>query len=1483
LEGKNIKKRRKNTLKWFLFIVISVITIFTVVVNLTIFQSYLGRKVSEIVTNQIKTPIKIERVKLGHFLRIEMKNVRALDEYYDTLLKANKIAFTLSEIDRDSKIIRFSDLNAQDLHFHLIKHKGDSVLNIDYITERLKDTTSKDSWGFQFNELALSNSRFRLDDRNKAREYEKMDFSHLDAQDIDARIQNLSVINDTISAWVQSLDAMEQSGFVLNNLETHLSISPTGWKWDFVDIETPYSELSLDFVFDYYDYKDLSDFVNSVYISAALHDCSVSMTDMKYFIPPLEGINNTLKISGDIQGRIDDISSENMVINYGRGTRFLGDFAAKGLPDVENTFFDAQIREFTTNSADIQSVQLGENDTLILPEPLNKLERLTLKGAFLGEPLDFSSNAQLKSNLGDIQADITMAKDSAGRPHYNGSLSGDSLLLGVLAGMPEEFGSMNFNTQINGNGLGKDYQANLNGYVNNLHFRGNRFDSLSIYGEASSRRFSGNLRLRDDNLSFDFSGLADLRKSNARFDFSSNIQHADLRELKIVNRSDSLSKISADVKADFTGNHLDSISGYARISDLKYTQDNFVYRLDSLTVSSTTQKTKAEKSIKLRSDFMDGDVKGVFRPSTIVSSFTDLLHKYLPSLFTYDSVPPKNQNFTFDFHLKDMQGISQIFLPSVNVSRNSRIHGSYNSASGDILLETNIGTLSYNDIHLNEFRFHSTGKKDSYQTSVKADNIILKEYDEENIQSLGLEDFELSTSAKQDFLYYDLKWDDKGKPDKNKALVKGTFNFDSPSNFTHRITQSNIRINDTLWQVDRRNYISVTDSSTTFSEFSVFSDHQQLLLNGTLSDKPEDSLRIDFSKFDLSDFDMIYAASDMDVDGILNGYMQFSKLAGRTTYTGDINIDKLAFNGEKVGEASFYSAWVDSTEQLYVRGDVIYKGNAGQRKLLDLEGGYWPRPREKEDSLRFSADLNNFSIEALYPLLDDFLDNIDGWATGKVNLAGSTQRPALSGELNLTRGSLKMGYLNTTYYLADKIQLRNNAIVFDSVKIYDDKGNPATLDGKVTHNYFKDFALDLHLDTRNFAGLNTTRADNDLFYGKAFATGQVDVTGPVDDIQLNVAARTEPNTNIVIPISTAESVMENDFVIFVSNEETEEEQSLTFKELNFGGLNMNFSLEITPDAKADIILPFSMGRISGRGGGNLEMEITSSGEFNMYGDYIIEEGSFLFTLQNMLRRNFSIERGSTISWNGNPYNAILDISAVYKVRPTLNLPAAESYPELASERVPVNCIINLKDKLFNPNIKFDIALPSSDARVKEIVYSSIDTTNRAEMNRQMIYLLVLNSFSVSGYNNTFNTGLGASSLDLLSNQISSWLSQISQDLDIGINYRPGDTYTSEELAVALSTQLFNDRVSIDGNFGVTNMQEQSASRANNLVGDINIDVKITKDGRFRVKAFNQTNNVDLLDVGAPYTQGLGVFYRKEFDNLSELFRRKVKADAMRGE
>jgi hypothetical protein len=293
----------------------------------------------------------------------------------------------------------------------------------------------------------------------------------------------------------------------------------------------------------------------------------------------------------------------------------------------------------------------------------------------------------------------------------------------------------------------------------------------------------------------------------------------------------------------------------------------------------------------------------------------------------------------------------------------------------------------------------------------------------------------------------------------------------------------------------------------------------------------------------------------------------------------------------------------------------------------------------------------------------------------------------------------------------------------------------------------------------------------------------------------------------------------------------------------------------------------------------MKMYYNTVGDFTMFGDYVTNQGTFLFTLQNMINRNFNLLPGGTIRWSGDPYDADINMQAVYRTRVTLN-----SLPNISEDyrntRFPVDCILTLENSLMNPGISFGIRMPNVDEEVQRQVFSAIDTTNEVIMSRQMISLLVLNSFNFSPDQGTLASTLEASTFELLSNQLNSWLSQISKDFDIGVNYRPGDQLSSEELELALSTQLFDDRVVIDGNLGMLG-EHHAHQNASNIIGDINVEIKITRDGRFRVRAFNKYNHLDFSKrETAPYTQGVGAFYRREFDKLPDLWkpRRKLLYD-----
>jgi len=332
------------------------------------------------------------------------------------------------------------------------------------------------------------------------------------------------------------------------------------------------------------------------------------------------------------------------------------------------------------------------------------------------------------------------------------------------------------------------------------------------------------------------------------------------------------------------------------------------------------------------------------------------------------------------------------------------------------------------------------------------------------------------------------------------------------------------------------------------------------------------------------------------------------------------------------------------------------------------------------------------------------------------------------------------------------------------------------------------------------------------------------------------------------------------------------------------------NLTTTSEAKIQLLFNAAIGdAINGQGTGNLRFIYDKEGDFYIYGDYVIEKGDYMFVLQNVINRKFKIENGGTLTWNGDIYSAIVDLNAVYSLKTSVSDLLTSTGQGDNSRRIPVECRINLSKKLFNPTVKFDIAFPTADERTKDELQQFLSTQD--DINRQMLSLMVMGQFFTPEYmrgrqgqdiqSNSTNL-VGATTSDILSNQLSNWLSQISNDFDIGFKYRPSDQLNTNQMEVALSTQIFDNRVTINGNIG--NNSRLQTNTTNPVVGEVEVYVKLTKSGKLQLKAYNRAND-DLIYDTSLYKQGVGLTFKEEFDSLSDLFHfyksRKKKSGVLK--
>lgn len=1477
--GKIIKKAFK-VLKWMFLTSLIMLIVFFVLIQQASVQTRLARKAAAYLSRELSTQVYIEKLKVAFPLNIDIKNLGIEDRHGKPVLRTEGLQFSLGSLRFKAHNMKINRISLKNPEINLITYEGDSVMSFQFVLDYFSGTDTTDGtatpWAFRLMNAEINNATFSLHDYNTEPQAYGIDFNHLNLSNIYLTMSELSFANDSLLAHIHHLSANDQSGFVLNRLRTEFLLTPEGIFANDLIIQTPNSELLMNLAFLFEDFSAFSHFTSNIYMQAFILPSEFNMADLAYFAPELQGMDNRIAFEGQVSGEVKSLNIRNFALNFGSYTRFKGNISLDGLPNIKETFMHINARELSTHYMDLMKIKLpSANGTtrLNLPEEIRQLGHLRVNGRFTGFYYDFVSDGTFRTNQGSVTTDIMLKfNEETKQLDYAGALKTRRFNIGRLIGQEEWIGRLNMNARVDGKGrLPSSFDVKFTANLDSIEFKGNVLNSLNINGELADKRFNGSLKLQDELINLDFLGLFDLNNDPPVFNFTAELENAFVAGLNLLDR-DSTADLSAKLEFNFKGDNLDNLEGGILINDLKFHEAGYDYLMTRFALNAHPI-SNGNRKLSLRSDYIDADFDGHFNYSEIYPAFRKVLRIYLPSAaedkITADAEVPA-QSFTSLIILKNSQPLSRLFFPEIVINKNARIETSFDSEAGIAGISANSAGMTVFGTKLKDWQFSLSARNEKLYLKTTANQLLVKETTEDNPLEVGFEKLKIDAAFAGDTINYGISWSDYEMPLQNSGSVAGFLSFANSPVLELRIAESELSINKSPWKFNSENLIALDSSAITISNLIFEGTGQSIRVNGKITSDPVERLSVSFEQWDLENLDLLLKNYGIDASGILSGNIDLLDLYQSPGILAGMTVANFTFNNEKLGDLHLTSSWDTHTQSLWVDTQIKYTGNVGTITPFSLQGFYYPQ--KEADSLDFNLELFNFKLGIFEPFLTGILSDIKGLASGNVRAQGCLSALDISGQLSLMRTEFKVDFTNTHYSLADVVNIEKNKIWVNNLNIFDEFGNSGVASLQFTHNNFADWYMDLRVQANNLAGLQTTASDNSMFYGTAFITGTFSLGGAFNDLNMDIKARSGPQTYIAIPITFAVDVSDNDFITFISPEA--EITEMVVEDRDPSSFRVNLETDITRDAVVQIFLPYQMGNIRSSGSGNIKMQYNTTGDFTMYGDYVTEQGSFLFTLQNMINRSFTLLPGGTIRWSGSPYDAFMNIQAVYKTRVTLN-----SLPNISDEfrnrRFPVDCVVTLKNSLTNPEISFGIRMPNVDEQIQRQVFSAVDTTNEVIMSRQMISLLVLNSFNFSTDQTNLASTLGASSFDFLSNQLNSWLSQISKDFDIGINYRPGDQLSAEELEVALSTQLFDDRVIIDGNLGMLG-EHSSQQNASNIIGDINVEVKVTRDGRFRVRAFNKYNNQEITRREAPYSQGVGIFYRREFDRFSDLWQPRQK-------
>ncbi len=1437
-------------------------------------QNLLAHRAASYLSKQLNTEVVIGGFRLNLFLEAVITDIKVLDKHHNVLLQSKKIRADVKSVDlRHHKLI-LNEIALGDADVNLIYYKADSSLNlqfiVDYFTSPVVDTTYSEPWNIRINNAKLIASHFAFRDERYMQPGKGIDFSDMDFANLNLEVKDISFAGDSIMADIKQFTFKEKSGFRLNDFSTRAVLCPRGLTAEKLRVTTDKSRLSMDLKLEYNNFEAYNYFLDSIMITARIEPSQLDMRDLVSFAPDLFGMSEILDFSGKIRGTVSSFSAKDFQLDLGKNTSFKGNFNINGLPDIEETFINLKIDHFHTNVRDIQSFTLPSPDSvtrIVLPAEIQRLGDISIQGRFTGFYNDFVSKATFITDAGQITTDILLTNDKANHSYeYDGKILADSFDIGKVFDI-KQLSTLNLYASIKGKNFSPDKaDLTMKGEITQLKYEGNTIGLINFDGEFRQKRFTGGVYVNDKLLGLNFLGSADFSGELPAFDFQADITHANLAKLNLLT-ADSIVLLSTSTDFKFRGNTLDNLVGGLRFSNTSFTMGDKTLKMNNMSLV-TSMLGSGGKEMQVKSDFVNATFSGQYTFDDMADYLKMVFTEFLPSLSPGQSLPDRLERGSFDYTIQlfHTDSLTEMFLPWLKINSNTLISGTFNPGLGKININGLSPLIVVNGIALHNWALTGLTADKSLKVRMTCDKINNSEGDQSDNSLNSIEQFKLEAIASDDSVKFGISWNDKDIIDHNKGDISGAVSFKQSPQLAVRIDDAVFMINDTVWKSVPGNLITFGNSFVEARNFGFTNRDSHIILNGTISDDPLSQMVLDVKNFNVSHTDILTRNIGLDFDGYVNGKVTLSELYSIPHVSADITIKDLGFNHENLGDAVIKSFWDNEKKLIAVDMQIVYVGNAGTHYPIKVLGSIYP---EKEhDNFDLKVDVDNLKISTFEPFLKGIFSRMRGYGSGGITLTGDFADPVLKGKLTLMRTEMLIDYLRTSYSFTGDFNFDRGRMWFKDIQLRDSTFGKGVVSGNIYHKAFSDMALDIELEADNLVTLNTPYNPNEIFYGRAKTSGTMTLKGPIDNLVMRANVTSEKGTAVVIPISFSRSISENSFIQYrnIADSSNAEKNVLPYEPSIFA---LQLGLDVTRNAELSIILPYQMGTIDVFGDGLINLGVDTRGEYSTYGNYIMDNGNFLFNFQNILKKNFEIQKGGSITFNGSPYDADIHLKAIYKVKTSLSgLPGIQE--EYRGARVNVNCIINLAGNLYNPDIKFSITMPDATEELQRNIFSIIDTTNTLEMNQQMISLLVLNTFSSSSLASS-GASLGISSYEIMSAQLTRMLSQISKDFDIGVNYRPGDQMTPRELEMALSTQLFDNRVTIDGAVG---MNTYSTSQTTQIIGDVLVEVKITEDGRFRFKAFNRTNSIGDLSSGySPYTQGVGVVFRKEFNAIGELFKR----------
>ena len=1461
----------------FLVVVISIPTILFFVLNSGWVQTKLAHHVNAIISENWGNRISVRDIRVSWFNRAILHDLLVTDVHGDTILAVPEL---IARINLRAISTRNIDLNKVTLNRADIRFAMDTeidAINIKFIVDRLKskDTTdNKPKWIFGIRSIELNDCRFSF--KNPTKPFDRpfgIDYADLDVSNLNFTASDFHPVGDSMGGVVfriQKLSCIEKCGLDMKLLSADFAVNKNNLSFKNLHIVSSGSEIEAkDASFRFGSFQDFSDgnFTSKVLMDLDISMADVAFCDLSHFVPYFVNYAGHATVSGKVTGVVENLKGDKIDIHFGNKTRIYGNYDLKGLPNIRTTLIYADFSELSTNPQDIELIHLPRSSTghVNLSEAMHRITNIRYKGNFTGFFDDFVAYGVFTTNLGKLSTDIAirpmMSSETDTTFTFRGSLKTERFHLGKLLTQPA-IGEITMSGMVEGLASGKgNVFAQLEGQIASIDLKGYEYRHVAINGAVNDRTYDGQLSIDEPNIKMDFSGKVDLTETIPAFDFFANVERARLYDLKLVEK-DTSSFVAFSIKAEFSGNNIDNLSGELELRNSLFRRNSREIEINNLLLFS--KAIRDTNSFILRSDILDARIRGQYQFMKLPESFFSLMKNFapawIPASFNPDSL--SNNSFRFDLQFKETKALTNFFMNEFNVARGTTIEGIYNPAHRDFNFLLYAPSMTLDGKQWEGFYANGSVENSAYVVESGCAAFRIN-------KNISFEHLSFFAKARGDSIGLDITWNNWDSVLNKGSLKSKIFFLKKPKQTIPMIyifsSPGQIVTSGDAWMLTHQG-IAIDTASVKIDGLRASKGGQEILVSGVVSHREQDKLEVTVKNLDLSVINSSTQFNKLMFGGIANGTASLSNLYMLPVFDSDIHVDDFSLNDRLFGSTDLNASWNSVNRSVGIKVLSMLNGLS----TLHIAGNYFISDR----ALDFDVSVANAPINILKPYLNNIFTDMEGTLSSKLKLTGIISNPFLNGSIDMQNTALTLDYTKTRYHFSGVTTVSANKILFKNIDLFDRYDNLCKItDGFIFFERLKDISYNLQFQANNLEVLNTGVHDNNLFWGKAFATGKLGIRGTPKEMLLDITVRSERNTRFNIPLTSSDEITQTGFITFVDHTPRTQRRSLEFlrrssaavsnKQVPDLKFDVKINLDLTPDAEAWLIFDATIGDIiKARGKGDLMLNIANN-RFDMTGTYTIEEGDYLFTLRNVLNKPFTIEKGGVISWNGVPTEALLNLRAIYKARPMLSDLMND---ESLKRSVPVECILNIGNTLTNPTVKYDLNIPNAEQDIRSFLSEA--TKSEEEMARQIIFLLMANRFYVdpnqmtnSGASGTGLETMGlAAATEFLTSQLSYMISQWG-DFNFGLQASPG----------TVGFDYARDQWNFHYNYNYR-YEGSMENSDNNFGGEFIFEWRPKKSNKFRFKVFNRANAVYLSQN--PYTQGVGVLYREEFNQWSDLFKRK---------